>query len=122
MRVAGVEVGSVTDVSFVGDRVEVVHGGARGACGRASPRTSVASLGSVSLLGEGAVDITASSQRHAGSGVGLRAVRPAAGSLADVAAQATPAHRAGRRRWSRTSAPAAARSGRLFTDERSTGN
>ena len=61
VRVAGVEVGAVTDVQFIGDRVEVLMEVSK----EMQPRitsSSVASLGSVSLLGEAAVDITASSQ------------------------------------------------------------
>ena len=73
MRVAGVEVGSVSEVTFVGDRVEVLMEVGKDHAPRITT-TSVASLGSVSLLGEAAVDITASSERHAGSRVGLREV------------------------------------------------
>jgi phospholipid/cholesterol/gamma-HCH transport system substrate-binding protein len=61
VRIAGVDVGSVSALEFLGDRVEVIveindeH--------RARVTTaSRATLGSVSLLGEGAVDITASSE------------------------------------------------------------
>jgi phospholipid/cholesterol/gamma-HCH transport system substrate-binding protein len=61
VRVAGVEVGSVSEVNFIGDQVEVVvevkdeH----------QPRITTesrATLGTVSLLGESAVDITASTR------------------------------------------------------------
>ena len=61
VRVAGVEVGSVTEVQFVGDRVEVVMEISRDMQPRVTS-TSMASLGSISLLGEAAVDLTASSQ------------------------------------------------------------
>ena len=57
-RVAGVEVGSVTDIEFRGDLVEVTMEIAK----EHQPRVTTdsrATLGAVSLLGEGAVDITA---------------------------------------------------------------
>src|SRR5436190_15787683 len=57
VRVAGVEVGSVKDTQFMGDRVEVVMQIDRDMQSRVTSN-SVASLGSVSLLGEAAVDIT----------------------------------------------------------------
>ena len=60
VRVAGVEVGSVTGVEFVGDRVEVLMEVLKENRPRITT-TSVATLGSVSLLGEAAVDVTASS-------------------------------------------------------------
>jgi phospholipid/cholesterol/gamma-HCH transport system substrate-binding protein len=87
VRVAGMEVGSVTDVVFTGDRVEVVMEVNR----RHRPRitsTSVASLGSVSLLGEAAVDITASSQGVPVPDWGYVPSGPTAGSLGEVATQA----------------------------------
>jgi phospholipid/cholesterol/gamma-HCH transport system substrate-binding protein len=60
VRVAGVEVGTVDAVEFVGDRVEVQMQVLKENRPRITT-TSVATLGSVSLLGEAAVDITASS-------------------------------------------------------------
>jgi phospholipid/cholesterol/gamma-HCH transport system substrate-binding protein len=60
VRVAGVEVGSVNELNFIGDHVEVVMEVNKDHQQRITS-TSVASLGSVSLLGEAAVDITASS-------------------------------------------------------------
>lgn len=59
VRVAGMEVGSVTDVRFEGVRVDVWMELSKNVQERVRT-SSVASLGSVSLLGEGAVDITAS--------------------------------------------------------------
>jgi len=60
VRIAGVPVGTVTGVAFLGDKVEV-----RFEIGKTMrPRVTTASravLGSVSLLGESAVDITAAS-------------------------------------------------------------
>ncbi|MEQ1575675.1 MAG: MlaD family protein, partial [Vicinamibacterales bacterium] len=61
VRVAGVEVGSVSGVAFVGDRVEVLMEVGKDMQSRITDR-STAVLGSVSLLGEAAVDITPSSQ------------------------------------------------------------
>jgi phospholipid/cholesterol/gamma-HCH transport system substrate-binding protein len=57
VRVAGVEVGSVTGVDFVGEQVEVTFEVKTSVRNRITDR-SVARLGSVSLLGESAVDIT----------------------------------------------------------------
>lgn len=88
VRVAGVEIGSVEDAEFRGDRVEVamkVNENYR----HLITDESIASLGSVSLLGEAAVDITAAS---AGSPIpewGYVRSGRAAGSLTDVATQAT---------------------------------
>jgi phospholipid/cholesterol/gamma-HCH transport system substrate-binding protein len=61
VRVAGVEVGSVTGMNFVGDSVEITMQVNNTQQSRITDR-SVASLGSVSLLGEAAVDITPNSQ------------------------------------------------------------
>src|SRR5215510_1465228 len=61
VRLAGVEIGSVKEVEFAGDRVEVLMEVRKNMAPRITTM-SVASLGSVSLLGESAVDITASSQ------------------------------------------------------------
>ena len=88
VRVAGVEVGSVTEVQLVGDQVEVVVEIARDMQSRVTDR-SKASLGSVSLLGEAAVDITASSEGTPIPEWGFIPTGPAAGSLTEVATQAT---------------------------------
>src|SRR5438132_516415 len=61
VRVAGVETGSVTAIKFTGDRVEVELELTKDMQPRIT-ENSVASLGSVSLLGESAVDITAASK------------------------------------------------------------
>lgn len=87
VRVAGVEVGSVTETNFVGDRVEVVMEISK----EHQPRVttlSTASLGSVSLLGEAAVDITASSQGAPIPEWGYVPSGPAVGSLTEVTSQA----------------------------------
>jgi phospholipid/cholesterol/gamma-HCH transport system substrate-binding protein len=88
VRVAGVEVGSVTEVQFAGDRVEVFMELARDVQPRVTT-TSVASLGSVSLLGEAAVDITASSGGTPVPEWGYVQSGEAAGSLTDVATRAS---------------------------------
>jgi phospholipid/cholesterol/gamma-HCH transport system substrate-binding protein len=88
VRVAGVEVGSVTGVEFVGEKVEVwfevneeVH--------ERITTGSRAVLGSVSLLGESAVDITPSSQGTPVPEWGYVPSMRATGSIAEVATQAT---------------------------------
>ena len=61
VRISGVNVGSVSNIAFVGDRVEVTFEIAKSR--RQLVTTgSTAVVGSGSLLGEGAVDITASTQ------------------------------------------------------------
>ena len=61
VRVAGKEVGSVKDVAFAGDQIDVTFDVNKEVRGKITDR-STAVLGSVSLLGEGAVDITPSTQ------------------------------------------------------------
>src|SRR5471030_30966 len=61
VRVAGAEIGSVTKLAFVGDRVEVTMEVSKAQQGRIT-NLSTAVLGSVSLLGEAAVDITPNSK------------------------------------------------------------
>jgi phospholipid/cholesterol/gamma-HCH transport system substrate-binding protein len=60
VRIAGVNVGSVTDIEFVGDQVDVSFQ-VKDENRRLITTTSSARLGSVSLLGEASVDITPSS-------------------------------------------------------------
>jgi phospholipid/cholesterol/gamma-HCH transport system substrate-binding protein len=60
VRLAGIEVGSVTDTPLAGDQVDVVFEVNKEYQSRITT-SSVATLGSVSLLGESAVDITPSS-------------------------------------------------------------
>lgn len=88
VRVAGVEVGSVTATEFIGDRVEVTMELGKENQTRVTD-ASVASLGSVSLLGEAAVDITASSKGTPIPEWGYVPTGRAAGSIADVATQAS---------------------------------
>jgi len=88
VRVAGVEVGSVTEMHFEGSEVEIGFEISRSMQERVRT-TSVATIGSVSLLGEGAVDITA---RIDGTPIpewGYLRYSPGAGSLSDVTAQAS---------------------------------
>jgi len=60
VRVAGVEVGSVKEVEFVGEQVDVIFDMRKDLRDRITS-ASVARLGSVSLLGEGAIDISPAS-------------------------------------------------------------
>lgn len=87
VRVAGVEVGSVSLINFVGDRVEVVMQVSRDQRSRITT-TSRAALGSVSLLGEAAVDITASSQGTSIPEWGYVPSGLATGTMGDVMSQA----------------------------------
>jgi len=61
VRVAGVEVGSVTDTDFAGEKVDVTMEVNKSQRERITSG-STAYLGSVSMLGESAVDITASTK------------------------------------------------------------
>src|SRR5688572_124758 len=88
VRVAGVEVGSVTGVEFRNDRVEVSFEVSDEMRSRITTG-STAALGTVSLLGESAVDITPSSQGTPLPDWGYVRSGKAAGSLTDVATQAT---------------------------------
>jgi phospholipid/cholesterol/gamma-HCH transport system substrate-binding protein len=88
VRVAGVEVGSVSDLNFVGDRVEVTMEVDRDHQARITTG-SRATLGSVSLLGESAVDITPSSTGTPIPEWGYIPSQPAKGSIAAVTEQAT---------------------------------
>jgi phospholipid/cholesterol/gamma-HCH transport system substrate-binding protein len=88
VRVAGVEVGTVTGVGFVGERVEVTFEVSQEAAPRITTQ-SMASLGSVSLLGESAVDITPSNSGTPVPEWGYVTSGKTAGSLTDVATQAT---------------------------------
>jgi len=88
VRLAGMEVGSVTGITFSGDRVEVLMELGRANQSRITS-TSVASLGSVSLLGEAAVDITASSQGEPVPAWGYVRSGATTGTIADVATKAS---------------------------------
>ena len=88
VRLAGVEVGSVSEVDLMGDQVEVVMEINRNYQPQVTT-ASRASLGSVSLLGEAAVDITASSSGTAIPEWGYVTSAPTPGSLTEVATKAT---------------------------------
>lgn len=88
VRLAGVEIGSVKDMQFVGDRVEVMMQLKRENQPRITDR-SVASLGSVSLLGEAAIDLTASSDGTPVPEWGYIRSGRSTGRVGDVAEQAS---------------------------------
>ena len=88
VRVAGVEVGSVKKMDFIGDKVEVIMEVGKDQQSRITNR-SAASLGSVSLLGEAAVDITPDSQGTPIPEWGYVRSGPPPGSLATAAEAAT---------------------------------
>ena len=88
VRVAGVEVGSVKKMDFVGDKVEVTMEVSKEQMSRITDRSS-ASLGSVSLLGEAAIDVTANSQGTPIPEWGYVRSGPPPGSLSTAAEAAT---------------------------------
>src|SRR6188768_1751894 len=90
VRLAGLEVGSVEELRFIpdGDRIEVMMKVRKDMQSRITTG-SVATLGSVSLLGEAAVDITSSSQGMPIPPDGMVSSAKAAGSLTDVATKAS---------------------------------
>ena len=88
VRVAGVEVGSVKKLDFVGDKVEVTMEVSKAQQPRITD-LSTAVLGSVSLLGEAAVDITANSKGTPIPEWGYVKPGPAPGSLSTAAEEAT---------------------------------
>jgi phospholipid/cholesterol/gamma-HCH transport system substrate-binding protein len=88
VRVAGYAVGSVTEMDFVGQAVEVTIEVNKSIRSRITTQ-STAALGSVSLLGESAVDITAATGGTPIPEWGYVPTGPAASSLTDVAATAT---------------------------------
>ena len=88
VRVAGMEVGTVTDIGFAGQSVEVVFEVSKEVQSRITTE-SVAALGSLSLLGQATVDITPS---QAGTPIpewGYVKSGRLPGQLADVAAEAS---------------------------------
>lgn len=87
VRVAGVDVGSVRELRFIGAEVEMDLELSKDMQDRV--RTdSRATIGSVSLLGEGAVDITATTTGQPIPEGGYVPAGPSAGQLSDVTAQA----------------------------------
>jgi phospholipid/cholesterol/gamma-HCH transport system substrate-binding protein len=88
VRVAGLEVGAVSETAFAADRVEVVLDIGREHGARITDR-SIASLGSVSVLGESAVDITPASDGTPIPEWGYVRSGRSAGTLTEVATQAS---------------------------------
>lgn len=116
VRVAGVEVGSVDEVVFSGSVVEVVFLLRKELQPRITTE-STAVIGSVSLLGEAALDVTASDRGTPIPEFGYVNSRRAPGQLADVAEGATRAleQATGMLREIRAGKGTV---GKLFTDER----
>jgi len=88
VRVAGVAVGAVSDLQFVGAEVEVTFYLAKEMQSRVTDQ-SVAYIGSVSLLGEGALDISPSLTGTPIPEGGYVKTKRTPGQLADVAESAT---------------------------------
>jgi len=88
VRVAGLEVGTVEAVRFVGDRVEITMQVHKDQQERITDM-SVASLGSVSLLGESAVDITPSTKGRSIPEWGYVPAAPPPSTIADITNQAS---------------------------------
>jgi phospholipid/cholesterol/gamma-HCH transport system substrate-binding protein len=87
VRVAGVTVGAVTDIQFVGSEVDMLLE-LRDDMQERVRTTSRATIGSVSLLGEGAIDITATSDGQPIPAFGYVPSDAPPPQLADVTAQA----------------------------------
>jgi phospholipid/cholesterol/gamma-HCH transport system substrate-binding protein len=88
VRVAGVEVGTVKGVEFAGEQVDVLFEVRKDQRPRITDK-SVATLGSVSLLGESAIDISPATAGRAIDDYGYVPAGRAKGSLSDVSEQAT---------------------------------
>jgi phospholipid/cholesterol/gamma-HCH transport system substrate-binding protein len=88
VRIAGLPVGAVTGIELVGEQVEVTFEIREEMRPRVTTM-STATLGSVSLLGEGSVDITPATAGRPIPDWGYVPTGKAAGSLAEVATQAT---------------------------------
>jgi phospholipid/cholesterol/gamma-HCH transport system substrate-binding protein len=87
VRVAGVEVGSVKEVTFAGAQVDVIFDIREDLRSRITDK-SVATLGSISLLGESAVDITAATSGTPIPDEGYVPTGKSASSLSDITTQA----------------------------------
>ena len=92
VRVAGVEIGTVTDTPFSGEQVDVIFEVNKLYRDRITTM-STTKLGSVSLLGEAAVDITPSSAGTPIPDGGYVPTGKAAAQLSDVTDQASAGHR-----------------------------
>src|SRR6478752_47365 len=88
VRVAGVQVGSVKDIVFAGEQVDVVFDVNKSVQQRITDK-SIAYLGSVSLLGSSAVDITPSTTGTPIPEYGYVPQGRAKGQFADIAEQAS---------------------------------
>jgi phospholipid/cholesterol/gamma-HCH transport system substrate-binding protein len=88
VRVAGVEVGTVTGIEFAGEQVDVLFE-VRSTMRPRITDKSMAVLGSVSLLGESAVDISAAVSGAPIPDNGYVPSSRSKGSIADVSEQAT---------------------------------
>ena len=88
VRVAGVQVGSVTEIQFAGEQVDVVFEVNKNVRERITDK-SIAFLGSVSLLGSSAVDITPSTTGAPVPEYGYVPQGRAKGQFADIAEQAS---------------------------------
>src|SRR5581483_1483283 len=88
VRLAGVEVGTVTGIEFAGTQVDVTFEVRRTMQPRITDK-SVAAIASVSLLGESAIDITASAEGTPVPEYGYVPAGRAKGSIADVSEQAS---------------------------------
>ena len=88
VRVAGVEVGSVKSIEFVGDEVEVGFQLSKNMQSRVTTE-SVASLGSLSLLGQATIDITPARGGEPVPRWGYVRSGKAPGQLSDVAVTAS---------------------------------
>src|ERR1700716_2328012 len=87
VRVAGVQVGSVKDIQFSGEQVDVVFDVNKKVQERITDK-SIAFLGSVSLLGSSAVDITPSTTGTPIPEYGYVPQGRSKGQFADIAEQA----------------------------------
>src|SRR5215203_4770935 len=88
VRVAGVTVGSVTDIQFLGSEVDMLLE-LRDDMQQRVRMTSRATIGSVSLLGEGAVDISPSTTGQPIPEWGYVPSDPPGAQMSDVTAQAS---------------------------------
>ena len=115
VRVAGKEVGTVKGVEFSGDQIEATFEVNKDVRPRITS-SSVATLGSVSLLGEAAIDITASSKGTPIPDWGYVPTGKAAVSFADLTTEASEGI-AGINKIARGISEGRGTFGKLMTDE-----
>ena len=116
VRVAGVEVGKVSDVQLSGAEVEVLLEVKKGNEQRITSN-SRASIGSLSLLGEPVIDISPSDDRHAAQGRRLHSGRASARAAGGRGGYGARGPRADDGDVSRTSAAGKGTVGKLFSDD-----